>query len=102
MFYTLCSAVDFMHKQDIVHRDINLENTLLVSKTSSDGTPRVVPQICDLGLALFDKERKKFSSSVGKRNYWSPECEYGGYDGRKNDVWCLGVCLFLMLVGGPP
>merc|ERR1719245_2691501 len=106
MFYTLCSAVHFMHEQDIVHRDVNLENTLLVSKTRGDGTLTIVPQICDLGLALFDKEREKLFSTVGKPNYWSPECDYPdyyrGYDGRKNDVWCLGVCLFQMLVGGRP
>jgi len=40
---------------------------------------------------------------IGKTKYCSPECYiYMFYDGRDNDCWSLGVCLFMMLVGAPP
>jgi len=101
-FYLMCSATKFMHDRDIVHRDISMENTLMITnKNIEPGFPDVLPRICDFGLAT-EYTGKRFQASVGKSGYWSPECDHGNYDGKSNDVWCLGVALFLMLFGGPP
>jgi len=50
MFYEICLGIK---DQNIVHRDLSLENVLLVSNPE-------------------------------------PECHAGGYDGKANDIWCLG------------
>jgi len=105
MFETICSAIAYIHEQDIAHRDIGMENILLVSeKTSeqiSNKTSRFIPKVCDFGLAI-QGENLKCYKTVGKKRYWSPECENQDYEGKANDVWCLGVTLFLMLIGGHP
>merc|ERR1712244_120730 len=37
----------------------------------------------------------------GKSNYKSPECAKGErFRAELNDVWCVGVCLFMMVIGG--
>jgi len=102
-FFLMCSATKFMHDKGIVHRDISLENILMITnEDKKSGLPKILPRICDFGLATEYKRNKMFQDSAGKPGYWSMECENGYYDGRKNDVWCLGVALFLMLFGVPP
>jgi len=104
MFYILFSAVKEIHCREIVHRDLSLENCLLTSnRQSSTSLLKVIPRICDFGLAkrLGDGSHY-FRQKVGKKGYWSPECYNGKYLGKANDVWCLGVMLFTVLVGGKP
>merc|ERR1719192_726112 len=74
----------------------------MISNKKHSDLPQVLPRICDFGLATEFKSGQRLKQSVGKCGYWSQECEIGNYDGKKNDVWCLGVSLFLMLIGGPP
>jgi len=104
MFYILCSAVKEIHGRGIVHRDISLENVLLSSnREGSPSSLRMIPRICDFGLAQHVRDSSHyFEKRVGKSGYWSPECKKGTFLGKANDVWCLGVMLFTMLVGGKP
>jgi serine/threonine protein kinase len=44
---SLLVALEYLHAQNLVHRDVKLENILISKK--SDGEPRVV--LTDLGLA---------------------------------------------------
>ena len=41
---------------------------------------------------------------VGKRKYWSPEIEgkHRTFDAKSNDIYCLGICLFVLIVGAYP
>ena len=41
---------------------------------------------------------------AGKKNYKSPEmiANKKVICAASNDVWCLGVCLFMLLIGGSP
>merc|ERR1712113_1162237 len=68
-------------------------------------------KICDFGLAEifpYDKESKntfnfKSNKFCGKTNYKSPEITARKeFSAESNDVWCLGVCLFMMLLGTAP
>jgi len=104
MFYILFSALKEIHCREIVHRDLSLENCLLSSnRQSSMSLLKVIPRICDFGLAKrLGDGSQYFYQRVGKRGYWSPECYKGKYLGKANDVWCLGIMLFTMLVGGKP
>jgi len=104
MFFVISSAMKKIHDSDIVHRDMSLENVLLVKNREESllYLPHI-PRICDFGVAQrVDKFRPKFIEKVGKRGYWSQECCDCYYDGKANDVWCLGVMLFTMLLGGKP
>jgi len=90
-------CLKFMHDRNICHRDISLENTML----SKDKNAMVI----DLGVAHhyedgnFSSERGK----IGKTQYMSPECFNGQYyDARANDIWCVGLMLWMSLIGAPP
>merc|ERR1712154_577173 len=63
-------------------------------------------KLCDFGLAeIFDK-KSGFQSNkyCGKPNYKSPEIseQKKSFNAKSNDIWCLGVCLFMMIIGSSP
>jgi len=93
----LLIAIKFMHERNVCHRDISLENMVL--SRSRD------VKVIDFGVAHEYKEGN-FSteySRIGKKSYMSPECfQHHHYNGRDNDMWCAGVCLWMCLVGCPP
>ncbi|POW13877.1 hypothetical protein PSHT_07591 [Puccinia striiformis] len=88
--YQLILALQYMHDQkQISHRDIKPENILLAHHGPD---PRVL--LADFGAArLADKA---FCSMQGTMSYAAPEVltvytRPQGYDGKKADVWSLGV-----------
>jgi len=103
MFYEICLGVKKIHSEGIVHRDLSLENLLLIENKDYVGgkMPKLRPVICDFGLATEDQPHG-FRDSVGKLGYMSPECMNGRYNGKKNDIWCLGIILVMMMIGAPP
>ena len=95
----VASALDYAHRQEVIHRDIKAENILL-----QDG----VPLIGDFGIALaggaVDVERlTETGMVVGTPPYMSPEQVTGELqlDGR-SDVYSLACVVFEMLAGDPP
>ncbi|PLW11269.1 hypothetical protein PCANC_13259 [Puccinia coronata f. sp. avenae] len=99
--YQLILALQYMHDQkQISHRDIKPENILLAHHGPD---PRVL--LADFGAArLADKA---FCSMQGTMSYAAPEVltvytRPQGYDGKKADVWSLGVCIYTMICGFHP
>lgn len=87
----IVQAIYILHKNNIVHLDLSLEN--LMKRKG-----RVC--IIDFGLAR-DCENNNFIVDVsrGKREYLAPEmlCSKPKYDGRKRDIWSIGVCCYALL-----
>ena len=50
------------------------------------------------------KDCKSNRFDCGKRHYQSPEVvnRRKNFDAKKNDIWCVGVALFVMLTGTAP
>lgn len=99
IFKQLVEGVHYLHSKRVCHRDLSLENILL----TGDGNVKII----DFGVAKrYPKSNQTFLSSagfVGKQGYCAPEIYCGEtYDGRKADVWSLGVILFMLLTGAPP
>jgi len=99
MFKQICSAVHWMHSKGFCHLDLSLENTMISDLAN------LKVKIIDLGLT------KEFPDGnflcrlgrVGKLQYMCPEAyARRPFDARKADVYCLGVMLFMMLIGAPP
>lgn len=96
-FGQLMAAVQYMHANGVVHRDLKLENVLLDASDSC--------KVCDFGLAhVYDaselQKRPKLREVCGSKSYCAPEVLDGrGYDGPPTDVWSCGICLFAMLAG---
>ena len=90
----MLEAVRYCHEHCVAHRDIKLDNWLLVNE-------RV--KLSDFGLShLFDAENRLLHLPVGSASYMSPEAlraRTRAYDGYAADAWSLSVCLFTMICG---
>lgn len=94
-FKEVVEALAYIHSQNIAHRDLKPENLLL--------DPDVHVKISDFGLSKFVTGDGLVETPCGSPCYASPECLSGEpYDGRKSDIWSLGVILFAMVTGQLP
>uniref|UniRef100_A0A0N4ZBG8 Protein kinase domain-containing protein n=1 Tax=Parastrongyloides trichosuri TaxID=131310 RepID=A0A0N4ZBG8_PARTI len=93
LFQQLVAAVAHCHVVGIAHRDIKLENIMI----DTTNTLRLI----DFGLA--STKLTNLTQPCGSLPYTAPEILAGHeYDGTKADIWSMGVCLFIMLVGKFP
>ncbi|KAG8641026.1 serine/threonine-protein kinase SAPK1 isoform X4 [Manihot esculenta] len=97
LFERICNAGRFSEDEQICHRDLKMENTLLDGSTS----PRL--KICDFGYSKSSVLHSQPKSTVGTPAYIAPEVlSRKEYDGKIADVWSCGVTLYVMLVGAYP
>jgi len=88
-------AVNYIHKHEIVHRDIKLENFLYEKK---DGNHL---KLIDFGFSKIWEPNTKMALSCGTLAYVAPEVLAKSYT-SKCDMWSLGVVIFILLVGYMP
>jgi len=114
----MLESIEFTHSKGVCHFDISLENFVIngvmVQPFRDDSgrdlirfcTEECQVKLCDFGLAVhFPKTSTSFRSTkfVGKSKYWSPEVTANrAFDAKKNDIWCWGVCVFMMATGTSP
>ena len=99
ILHDLALALDYAHREGVVHRDLKAENIIL-----ERGTGR--PMLTDFGVALqrsLDPVRAEASRAFGTPHYMSPEQAAGelDIDGR-SDLYSLGVLGYYMLTGELP
>lgn len=92
MVKQLLLALRYMHSNNIVHRDVKLENIMT-------NQSRTHWSLVDFGLAT--KTDKKISELAGTGLYMSPEVVKGSY-GKESDLWSLGVVIYKILTGNFP
>jgi fused-like protein len=91
----LCSALHYLHAQNIVHRDIKAQNVLI----GSDG----VLKLCDFGFARsFSSASPLLSSALGSPLCMAPEILAGRKYDASADLWALAVMLYELAAGFPP
>ena len=93
----LLSVLAYLHSKDIVHRDIKLDNIVVMSKEGMDGFYSI--KIIDFGLAIRVGRAKRVPA--GTRHYMSPEA-FKAVQNPKSDVWSAGICLYLLFAGSFP
>ena len=92
----MLSAVNYLHENGIVHRDLKLENFLFEDHNSN--SPLI---LIDFGLSKHISVGERLTQKVGSCYYTAPEVLNGNYD-YKCDVWSLGVLCYMLLSGSPP
>jgi serine/threonine protein kinase len=90
----LLDAVAYMHLNNVVHRDIKLEN--LVLKQAGDLSSVIV---VDFGFAKAARAREKMEDVVGTKWYSAPELLVCDPYTPAVDLWALGVGLYMLLSG---
>ncbi|KAK8852857.1 hypothetical protein M9Y10_017849 [Tritrichomonas musculus] len=95
VFQQIVDAIAYCHSFGVAHRDLKPENVLIQK------FPHV--KVADFGLCGFISDQQMMKTFCGSPCYCSPECLCRiQYDGRKSDIWSLGVILYAMVTGEHP
>jgi putative methionine-R-sulfoxide reductase with GAF domain len=92
----VCEALQYVHEQQIVHRDVKPQNMIL----ADDGVVLV-----DFGVARAigsSEDETVGTIAVGTPRYMAPEVFAGGTVSPASDVFSLAATLWALMIGSPP
>lgn len=96
----VAEALDYAHRQKVIHRDVKPENILVLDQGKD-------VQVIDFGLAAEIRTSVSSMSQVrmeisGARPYMAPEQWLGYYQDHRTDQYALAVVAYEMLAGCLP
>ena len=99
LYKQIILGIKYMHKQNIVHRDIKLENILIDLNNNI--------KICDFGIGrVLSSPDQLLFDQCGTPMYIAPEIllstKEKGYKGFPVDIWSSGIALYILLSGSLP
>ncbi|KAL0266405.1 UNVERIFIED_CONTAM: hypothetical protein PYX00_008954 [Menopon gallinae] len=96
----LADAVAYLHKSDIVHRDIKLEN-ILMGTNPEDPNDHLYIKLTDFGLSAVKSNgmENMLNDCCGSLQYMAPEIIESRPYSQQCDVWSIGVLDYLLLCG---
>lgn len=99
----IVDAISYLHKNEIVHRDLKLENILI--KDSVDDVEYLDIKITDFGLSSQRQSLgtdSMFEEYCGTPLYMAPEIIDNFPYSQLCDVWALGIIMFIILTSQLP
>ncbi|KAJ7485049.1 CAMK/CAMKL/Kin1 protein kinase [Mycena galericulata] len=91
----IASALDYCHRNNVVHRDLKIENILI----SATGNIKII----DFGLSNLYDPASHLSTFCGSLYFAAPELLNAKlYTGPEVDIWSFGVVLYTLLCGKVP
>ncbi|OBT69415.1 CAMK/CAMKL/KIN1 protein kinase [Pseudogymnoascus sp. 23342-1-I1] len=91
----ISSALDYCHRNSIIHRDLKIEN-ILISKTGDI-------KIIDFGLSNLFSPRSHLKTFCGSLYFAAPELlQAKAYTGPEVDIWSFGIVLYVLVCGKVP
>jgi len=93
---TVCDAVAYAHRRNMIHRDLKPANVML--------NPVGEPILMDFGVAkmLGETHHTAEGDLIGTVSYMAPEQARGERPDERADIYSLGVMLFEMATGRRP
>ncbi|XP_065384671.1 serine/threonine-protein kinase 33 isoform X3 [Macaca fascicularis] len=102
---SLASAIAYLHNNDIVHRDLKLENIMVKSSLTDDNNEiNLNIKVTDFGLAVKKQSRSEamLQATCGTPIYMAPEVINAHDYSQQCDIWSIGVIMYMLFCGEPP
>ena len=90
------SAISYMHKRQIIHRDLKYENILFVNDSAESEI-----KLIDFGLSKKYGKDEELMEGVGTIYTMAPEVLKGNYT-EAADLWSVGVIAYMLLSSQMP
>ncbi|XP_042273244.1 serine/threonine-protein kinase 33 [Thunnus albacares] len=105
IIHSLADAIVYLHKRDIVHRDLKLENILVKNDLDEDDNGKINIKVTDFGLSVMTGGvgiANMMTDACGTLIYMAPEMMSGRGYSQWCDIWSIGVIMYILLCGEPP